>query len=119
MAFPRWFTIVFAILLAASEIARWRGDPRLLPMAIDEVAVAAALLAGAWLLPRRGAAPLAAAWAGYSGLMLALLVPTLDHLVNGPPKESADFYAILLSAMLALGLAMTGWALALARRHGP
>ncbi|MFN3945725.1 MAG: hypothetical protein ACK4K7_12435 [Allosphingosinicella sp.] len=88
-------------------------------MAFDELAVAAALAAAAWTAPRWGAAPLAAAWGAFSGLMLALLVPTLDHLLFGPPKESAVFYAVALSAMLALGVWATLRALLLTRERGP
>jgi len=94
----------FALLLAASELARWAGDIRLIPLAFDELAVAAALFGAAWIMPRTGPAPLAAAWALFCGLMLGLLVPTLDHLLFGPAKPGALFYSIILSVALAGGI---------------
>lgn len=94
----------FALLLAASELARWAGDIRLIPLAFDELAVAVALFAAAWMLPRTGPAPLAAAWGLFSGLMLGLFVPTLDHLLFGPPKQGALFYSIVLGVTMAGGL---------------
>lgn len=101
----RLFTIVVAVLLAGGEVARWWGNPRFLPLAFDELLVAAALLAAALSARRFGAAPLAAAWGLFCGLTLSLLVPTLDHLLFGPPKESgAVFYSVTLSLMLAAGL---------------
>lgn len=33
-------TILFAARLALGEIARWWGDPRLVPLAFDEFAIA-------------------------------------------------------------------------------
>lgn len=108
-----WFTLVVAALLAGGEIARWWGNPRMLPLVLDELIVAAALIGGALACKRYGPQMLAAAWASYCGLFVALLVPTLDHLLYGPPKESAGFYATLLSVMLALGLWGLGWALSL------
>lgn len=100
----RILTFIIAALLALGEVARWWGQARFLPMALDELAVAAALALAAWRLPRWGPAPLAAAWGMFCGLILSLLVPTLDHLLFGEPKESAVLYATILSAMLAIGL---------------
>lgn len=100
----RRFSFGFAALLAASEVARWIGDIRLIPLVLDELIVAAALAAAAWVAPRFGTAPLAAAWGMFSGLMLGLLVPTLDHLLFGPPKQGALFYSIVLALALAGGL---------------
>ena len=109
----RILTILVAALLALGEIARWWGNPRLVPLAFDEIAVAAAML-GAVLANRRfGPAPLAAAWGTFCGLVISLLVPTLDHLLDGPPKDSAAFYAVILAAMLALGLCAVWRVLAL------
>ncbi|PBN42274.1 hypothetical protein SxD43FB_17285 [Sphingobium sp. D43FB] len=103
------------MLLALGEIARWWGNPRLVPLALDECVVAAALLGAALASRRLGPAPLAAAWGCYCGLVLSLLVPTLDHLLHGPPKDSAVFYAVILAAMLTPGLWAVGRALALCR----
>lgn len=114
----RILTIFVAVLLALGEIARWWGDPRLVPLAFDELAVAAAMLGAAIMARRRGPAPLAWAWGLFCGLVLSLLVPTLDHLLHGPPKESAVFYAVILAAMLAPGLWATFRALALSREAG-
>ena len=104
----RILSLALPSLLALGEIARWWGSPRIVPLAFDEGLVAAALIVTALKAPRWGTAPLAAAWGFYCGLMLGLLVPTLDHLLYGPPKPSAGFYAAILSALLAIGL----WALA-------
>lgn len=108
-------TLLVATLLAIGEISRWWGDPRLVPLAFDELAVAAAMLGAALAATRFGPAPLAAAWGCFCGLAVSLLMVTLDHLLHGPPKESAVFYAIILAAMLALGLGALGRALALCR----
>ncbi len=82
-------------------------------------AVAAALVAAAAVSPRAGAAPLVASWGLFCGFLLALLVPTLDHLMSGPPKESAGFYAAVLAAMLALGLWALSRSLALIQKRPP
>lgn len=105
MAKLRLFTIVIALLLAGGEIARWWGNPRFVPLAFDELLVGCALLAAALSLRRLGPAPLAAAWGLFCGLALSLLMPTLDHLLFGPEKESgAVFYSVTLSVMLLVGL---------------
>ncbi len=111
----RLVTAVVAVVLAAGEVARWWSSPRFVPLAFDELLVAAAMLAAATLARRRGAAPLAAAWGLFCGLVLGLLVPTLDHLLGGPEKESAVFYAAVLAALLGLGLVAMGVSLRLAR----
>ena len=100
----RLLAFAVALLLALGEAARWWGSARMMPLAFDEWLVAAALAGAAWIAPRAGAGPLAAAWGLFSGLVLGLLVPTLDHLMSGPEKESAHFYAAVLAAMLVLGL---------------
>lgn len=111
----RILTALFALLLAGGEIARWWGNPRFLPLAFDELITAAAMLAAAAVAGRAGAGVLAAAWGLFCGLTLGLLVPTLDHLLNGPEKASAGFYAGILSAMLLIGLLALGAALAIGR----
>ena len=57
---------------------------------------------------------LSVAFALFCGLTVSLLVPTLDHMLHGPPKDSAAFYAVVLAAMLVLGIWGTWRALALA-----
>lgn len=105
MAKLRLFTIIVALLLAGGEVARWWGNPRFLPLAFDELLVGAAMLAAALSARRHGPAPLAAAWGLFCGLVLSLLMPTLDHLLFGPEKPSGVvFYSVTLSVMLAVGL---------------
>jgi hypothetical protein len=111
----RYLTLAAAALLAIGEIARWWGDPRLVPLAFDELAVAAAMLGGVLAQRRFGTAPLAAAWGAFCGLVLSLLVPTLDHLLYGPEKDSAAFYAAILSIMIVAGLWAAFRATALAK----
>ena len=111
----RLFTIVIALLLAVSETARWWGDARMVPLAFDEWLLAAALLSAAWGARGRGAWPLALAWMLVSGWVLALLVPTLDHLLFGEAKASATFYAVMLGAMQATALGAAVIALRMSR----
>ena len=112
----RIFTAVAAVLIAGGEIARWWGQERFLPLAFDELLVAAALLWAAWAGRRIG---LTTAWGAFCGFTLSLLVPTLDHLFYGPPKESAGFYAAVLGVMLAVGVAALAAALRLTRAPSP
>lgn len=111
----RIFSVAIALLLAASEAARWWGDARMVPLAFDEWLLAVVLIWSAWVAPHRGAWPLAIAWTLVSGWVLALFVPTLDHLLFGEPKPGATFYAIVLGAMQAVALAAAGFALRLSR----
>ncbi len=102
-----WFSIVVALLIGGSEVARWWGDPRFLPMALDEIAISAGLIAGALL--RHRPAVLAVAWAAFCGFYLSLLVQNLDHLMFGPAKPSAGIYVGALGIVIAIGLAgLTG-----------
>lgn len=119
MKLLRILTIVIAVLLGAGEVARWWGDVQLVPLAFDELAVAAALLWAALSVKRYGTAPLAAAWGVYCGLMLALLVQTADHLLGGPPKESAQFYTAVLAVMLLVGVWGVWRALRLTQGQSP
>lgn len=118
MRFLPIFTLFVAATLGLSELARWWDDLRLVPLAFDELAVAIAMVVSVLTYRRFGFATIAAAWAFFSGLSLSLLVPTLDHLIFGPPKASAGIYAVILGAMLAVGIACTLWALASGRRRG-
>jgi hypothetical protein len=111
----RLVSFAVALLLALGEAARWWGSARMVPLAFDEWLVAAALAGAAWIAPKWGAGPLAAAWGLFSGLILGLIVPTIDHLMFGPEKESAGFYTIVLTVLLALGLWAMAWSIALIR----
>lgn len=104
----RIITVLVAALLALSEVGRWWGNPRFIPLAFDELLVAAGMAWATIAAKRFGPAPLAAAWGLFCGLALSLLIPTLDHLLHGPAKDSAVFYTVILAAMLALGL-WGGW----------
>ena len=115
----RVLTVLVALLIALGEVARWWGQARLVPLAFDELLVAAAMLGAAAIAPVAGTGPLAAAWGLFCGLTLGLLVPTLDHLLHGPPKASAGFYAIVLAAMLAVGVWAVVRALLLGRPSLP
>ncbi|MDT9599120.1 hypothetical protein [Sphingosinicella rhizophila] len=96
-----------ALLLAAGEIARFWNSDRFFPMALDEMLVALALAWAAWRARHDGAAWHLAAWGGYCGLVLVLLIETADHQIHGPPKAAGSFYLAALSVMLLIGL----WAL--------
>ena len=119
MRILRSFTVAVATLLALGEVGRWWCKPNFLPLAFDELILAAAMLAAALASRRIGAAPLAAAWGGYCGFVLGLLVPTLDHLLFGPPKPSATFYSIILTAMLLVGVSALVRSLVLCRGSTP
>ena len=99
-----WLAISVALLLSLGELARFWGDPRFVPMAFDELLVAAALAWAAWRAPRDGAGWHVAAWSGLCGLMLVLLVETADHQINGPPKAAGPIYLAAIGTMLTLGL---------------
>lgn len=68
-----------ALVISAGEIARFWGSERFIPMAFDELLVAAALLCAAWRSGRDGAVWHLAAWGALCGLMLVLLVEIADH----------------------------------------
>jgi hypothetical protein len=111
----RFLTVFVAAMLALGELARWWGDPRLVPLVFDELLVAAVMLGSVLAAMRLGPAILAVAWGCYCGLVVSLLIPTLDHLLYGPPKESATFYAVILAVMLVPGVWAVVRALALCR----
>ncbi|MCI0752259.1 hypothetical protein [Teichococcus vastitatis] len=106
----RLFTAGMAVLLAGGEIAR-RAMTGGAVQALDEVAVAL-VLGFAALRPRP--ALLAAAWGGFSALMLALLTTTLGEMLHPAGKPGGDFYAVVLGLLLLAGLLATRRAL----RHG-
>ncbi len=98
------FAVFIAVLISVGEIARFWGNPRFLPMAVDELLVAAALLWASWRTRTHGAGGHVAAWSGFCGLMLVLLIETADHQIHGPAKAAGPIYLASLSAMLVLGL---------------
>lgn len=105
--------VVMALLIAAGEVARYGASARFVPMAFDELLVAAALLWAAWRARRDGARWHVAAWGAFCGLVLVLLVETAGHQLHGPAKAAGPFYLAALSSMLAIGL----WAVARALRR--
>ena len=107
--------VMVALLVSAGEIARFWGSARFVPMALDELLVAAALAWAAWRSPRDGAVWHLPAWGAFSGFTLVLLVETLDHQMHGPAKEAGTLYLATLSGMLALGVWMISRALFLVR----
>lgn len=99
---------VVAFLIAAGEIARFWGKARFIPMALDELLVAGALVWAASRAPRDGARWHVAAWAAFCGLTLVLLVETADHQLHGPAKAAGPIYLAALSTMLGVGLWAVG-----------
>lgn len=114
-----WLALFVAALISAGEIARFWGTPRFFPMAFDELLIAAALVFASWRGLRGGAGWHVAAWSGFCGLVLVLLVETADHQIHGPVKAAGPVYLAALSAMLVLGLwAVRRAMLVLGRRRG-
>ena len=93
-----------AFIISAGEIARFWGSERLIPMALDELLVAAALVWAASRSRKEGASWHLAAWGAFCGLSLVLLVETADHQMHGPVKAAGPVYLATLSAMLILSL---------------
>ena len=104
-----------ALIISAGEIGRFWQSPRFLPMAFDELLVAAALIWAAWRSSRDGGVWHLAAWGAFCGLTLVLLIETADHQLHGPAKAAGPFYLLALSAMLLVGLWAIGRALSLVR----
>jgi fucose 4-O-acetylase-like acetyltransferase len=107
---------VAALLISAGEIARFWGTARFVPLALDELLIAAALAWAAWRSSRDGACWHLAAWSAFCGLLLVLLVETADHQMHGPAKAAGPIYLAALSAMLVVGLWAAGRALRLVRQ---
>jgi hypothetical protein len=101
-----------ALAISAGEIARFWNSARFVPMALDELLVAAALVWAARRAPGEGARWHVAAWGAFSGLVLVLLVETADHQIHGPAKAAGPVYLAALSVMLIIGL----WAVTRALR---
>ena len=105
-----------ALVISAGEIARYWGSERAVPMALDELLIAAALVWAAWRSRHDGASWHLAAWGALCGLALVLLVQTADHQMHGPAKAAGPIYLAALSAMLIVGLWAVWRALHLVRR---
>lgn len=93
-----------ALLISAGEIGRFWGSGRFIPMALDELLIAAALVWAASRSRYDGACWHLPAWGAFCGLALVLLVETADHQMHGPAKAAGPIYLAALSFMLALGL---------------
>jgi fucose 4-O-acetylase-like acetyltransferase len=106
--------VMIGFLVASGEIARRWGDVHFIPLALDDLLVAAVLFWAAWRARVHGPVSLVAGWALYSGLMLMLLMLNLDYLINDMAKAGRVFYSIILTLMLALGLWATWQSLRLA-----
>ena len=105
-----------ALVISAGEIARFWESGRFVPMALDELLVAAALVWAAWRSRRDGALWHLAAWGAFCGLSLVLLVETADHQMHGPVKAAGPAYLAALGTMLIVGLWAIHRALQLVRR---
>jgi fucose 4-O-acetylase-like acetyltransferase len=108
---------VVALLISLGEISRFWGSERFIPMAMDELLIAAALVWAAWRARSDGAFWHLAAWSAFCGFVLVLLVETADHQMHGPAKAAGPFYLAALGAMLTLGLWAAVRALRLVRRE--
>jgi len=111
----RRLALILSLLLAAGEVARYWGRAAFVPMAFDELAVAAALGWAAWRSRGGDAVAMVAAWGLFCGLMLGLLVENADHVIHGKPKANAWVYVASLSVLLLTGLAALRRALRLVR----
>lgn len=119
MMLLRRLSLAVAAVIAVGEIARYWDRAEFMPMALDELGVAAALVWAAWCSRCHGAAAFVAAWGAFCGLMLVLWVETANHLIHGPPKAHGWIYLSALTALLLLGLWSVGRALRLAGRPAP
>jgi hypothetical protein len=106
--------VMIGFLVASGEIARRWGDPHFIPLALDDLVVAAVLFWAAWRARATGPAPLVAGWSLYSGLMLSVLMINVNYLIHDMAKSGRVFYSIILTLMLALGVWATWQAMRLA-----
>ena len=104
MAALNWLAYAVALVISVGEIARFAGNPRFVPMALDEILIATALVWAAWRASRDGAHWHVAAWSAFCGLLIVLLVETADHQMHGPAKAAGSIYLVALTTMLGVGL---------------
>ncbi len=116
MRFLNWLAWGLAGLISLGEVARFWGDARFIPMALDELLVAAALIWAGWRGRNQDAQPHLVAWGAFSGLMLVLLVETATHQIHGPAKAAGPLYLAALSVLLITGLGAIHATLRLLRR---
>lgn len=105
-----------ALVISTGEIARHWDSGRFIPMGLDELLIAVALVWAAWRSRYDGAHWHLAAWSAFCGLVLVLLVETADHQMHGPVKSAGSIYLAALSAMLIAGLWAVRRTLHLVRR---
>lgn len=98
---------LFGSLMALGEIARFWGDARAFPFALDEMLVAALLFWAASRAPDAAARWHLAGWGAFCGLVVVLLVETAGYQIHGPAKAAGPLYLAILSIMMVAGL----WAL--------
>jgi hypothetical protein len=110
--------VMIGFLVASGEIARRWGDSHFIPLALDDLAVAALLFWSAWRARDHGPAVLVGSWGVFSGVNLLLLMINLDFVLHGIPKTGGVFYSVILSLMLALGLWATWQAMRLVEKPG-
>jgi hypothetical protein len=105
-----------AAVISAGELARYWGSERFVPLALDELSVAGALIFAVWRSRRDGALWHLAAWGAFCGLVLVLLVETAGHQIHGPAKAAGPVYLAALGTELLVGLWAIRRALHLCRR---
>ncbi len=106
--------VMIGFLVASGEIARRWGDPHFIPLALDDLIVAAVLFWTAWRARVSGPAVLVAGWGLYTGLFMTLFMLNLDFVISDTAKSGRAFYSIILALMLALGIWATWQAIRLA-----
>jgi hypothetical protein len=108
---------LLAFVLLTGEIARFWGSARFIPLALDELFIAAALAWAAWRSRRDGPIWHLAAWSAFCGSMLVLLVETAGHQIHGPAKQAGPLYLAALTCLLLIGLWAGRRAFGLLRHH--
>ena len=111
MSAPRQDAIaawVFAVVLVVGEVARRSASPSLMPLALDDMVVAAGLfMAGglAWRDWSRAALALAIGWTFAAGVLLVPVLAHLDGLINGTSPFAPREFGVLVALMIFAALA--------------